>query len=89
MLEKKDIDAIKEAVEEFFEKMTVVVSDVAVSSSVENGHNNDQGSTEEDKEVMKIFKNINSVWPESADEVSQITSKIINSHEPYYINLKR
>lgn len=45
--------------------------------------------SEEDKEVMKIFKNINSIWPESADEVSQITQKIINSHQPWYINLKR
>lgn len=45
--------------------------------------------SEEDRDVMKIFKNINSVWPESADEVSQVTPKIINSHEPWYINLKR
>jgi transketolase len=45
--------------------------------------------SEEDKEVMKIFKNINAVWPESADEVSQITSKILESRQPYYINLKR
>ena len=45
--------------------------------------------SEEDKEIMKIFKNIHAVWPESADEVSQITSKIINSHQPWYINLKR
>lgn len=45
--------------------------------------------SEEDKEVMKIFKNINSVWPETANEVSKITSKIIDSHQPWYINLKR
>lgn len=45
--------------------------------------------SEEDKQVMKIFENINSVWPESADEVSKITPKIINSHQPWYINLKR
>lgn len=45
--------------------------------------------SEEDKEIMKIFKNINSVWPKSADEVSQITPKILNSHQPWYINLKR
>lgn len=45
--------------------------------------------SEEDKEVMKILKNINSVWPESADEVSKITLKIINSNQPWYINLKR
>lgn len=45
--------------------------------------------SEEDKDIMKILKNINAVWPESADEVSQITQKIIDSHQPWYINLKR
>jgi transketolase len=45
--------------------------------------------SEEDKEVMKIFKNINSVWPESADEVSRIVPKIIASGQPWYVNLKR
>lgn len=45
--------------------------------------------SQEDKKVMKIFKNINSTWPNTADEVSQITPKIINSHRAWYINLKR
>lgn len=45
--------------------------------------------SEEDRDIMKIFKNIKSIWPESADEVSKITPKIIDSHEPWYINLKR
>lgn len=45
--------------------------------------------SEEDKDVMKIFKNINSVWPESADEVSQIVPKLLSDKQPWYINLKR
>jgi len=45
--------------------------------------------SEEDKKVMKIFKNIKSVWPESADEVSSLFPKIINDNNPWYVNLKR
>lgn len=45
--------------------------------------------SEEDKEVMKIFKNIKSVWPESADEVSNLVPKMLKDNNPWYINLKR
>jgi transketolase len=45
--------------------------------------------SEEDRQVMKIFKNINSIWPDSADEVSRVFPNIISSRQPWYINLKR
>ena len=45
--------------------------------------------SEEDRKVMKIFSNITSVWPETADEVSEIVPKMINDPNPWYINLKR
>lgn len=45
--------------------------------------------SEEDKNVMKIFKNINSIWPETADEVSKIVPGLLSDNNPWYINLKR
>lgn len=45
--------------------------------------------SEEDKDIMKIFKNITSIWPETADEVSEIVSKLLSDNNPWYINLKR
>lgn len=45
--------------------------------------------SEEDKEVMKIFKNIKSVWPETAEEVSDLFPKILEYNRPWYVNLKR
>ena len=45
--------------------------------------------SEEDKNVMKIFNNIKSVWPESVDQVSGLFPKIINDNSPWYVNLKR
>ncbi len=44
---------------------------------------------EEDREVMKLFKNIKSVWPESAEEVSKLVPKMLKGNGPWYINLKR
>jgi transketolase len=44
---------------------------------------------EEDREVMKIFKNIKSVWPKTADEVSKLFPKILEYNMPWYVNLKR
>jgi spoIIIJ-associated protein len=54
MLEKKDIDKIKEVVEEFFEKMTVAISDVTIASSIEKTPANDQGVAQEDREVVSL-----------------------------------
>ena len=45
--------------------------------------------SEEDKKVMNVFENINSVWPETADEISKLVPPIIKSKTPWYINLKR
>lgn len=44
---------------------------------------------EEDKEVMKIFSNITSIWPETIEEISSIVKKIIKENRPWYINLIR
>ena len=45
--------------------------------------------SEEDGEVMKLFKNIKSVWPKSANEVSALVPKMLNDNSPWYINLTR
>jgi transketolase len=44
---------------------------------------------EEDKKVMKIFGNINSLWPEVKEEIPQIVEKMICDNNPWYLNLKR
>lgn len=69
------------------EKIPVIL----VGAGRDRDYNHDGFShwSEEDKDIMKIFSNINSIWPESADEVSEITPKILNSYQPWYINLKR
>jgi len=44
---------------------------------------------EEDKDVMKIFSNIQSSWPENLSELKQITQKMLKTKKPFYINLTK
>lgn len=44
---------------------------------------------EEDKQVMGIFKNIKSYWPDSTDEIPNLIEQMIKDPNPWYINLKR
>lgn len=42
---------------------------------------------EEDRMVMKNFKNINSVWPKTKEEIPSLLDKIFKSNKPWYVNL--
>ena len=44
---------------------------------------------EEDKQVMTLFPNIDSYWPETKEEIGELLGHVINSGKPSYINLKR
>ena len=44
---------------------------------------------EEDKKVMEVFDNIESLWPETFDEIPPIVDRIVKIHKPWYINLRR
>lgn len=45
--------------------------------------------SEEDKDVMKIFKNIKSYWPKSERSIPRLVQRMIRTQKPFYINLKR
>lgn len=44
---------------------------------------------EEDKEIMKIFTNIRSKWPETNEEIPRLVEEAVRNEVPYYINLKK
>jgi len=44
---------------------------------------------QEDKDVMAIFKNICSLWPETNEEIPALVREMIATNKPYYINLKK
>ncbi|OGE30362.1 hypothetical protein A2631_01140 [Candidatus Daviesbacteria bacterium RIFCSPHIGHO2_01_FULL_44_29] len=43
----------------------------------------------EDKQIMKIFKNIHVAWPESVGEIEKLVKKMLVDHKPWYLNLRR
>lgn len=43
----------------------------------------------DDKQLMAIFKNINSFWTETKEEIGELLSTVIESGKPTYINLTR
>lgn len=45
--------------------------------------------SEDDKIIMKNFKNIKSVWPQTKEEIPQIIKAMIKDKMPWYLNLKR
>ena len=44
---------------------------------------------EEEKQVLAIFKNIESVWPDNITQIQSLVKKMVNINKPWYINLKR
>lgn len=44
---------------------------------------------EEDKDVIKLFRNIKSDWPVSNEEISDLVKKMLRDKNPWYINLRR
>lgn len=44
---------------------------------------------EEDKQVLRILKNIEGKWPETLEEIPNLVKKMIKNKNPWYINLKR
>ena len=45
--------------------------------------------SEEDRQVMDLFKNIDCYWPETKEEVPDILSLMLDSNRPTYLNLRR
>lgn len=45
--------------------------------------------SEEDRKVMQIFANIKTRWPDTIDEIPELTNEMINDDNPWYINLRR
>ena len=44
---------------------------------------------EEDKEIMKVLKNIRARWPETNEDIPSLVKEAIEQEVPYYINLKK
>ena len=44
---------------------------------------------EDAKEVLKIFKNIKTSWPDNLEEIPILVKEMINDNNPWYLSLRR
>jgi transketolase len=78
-----------ETIRNYIDHEKIPVKLVGSGRDKDYGHDGFSHWSCEDRDVMKIFKNIKSAWPESADEVSDLLPKMLNDTKPWYLNLKR
>ena len=45
--------------------------------------------SEDDRDVMKVFKNIDGFWPSEKEDIIGLLKTMIESKKPNYLNLKR
>jgi len=98
MLEQKEIEKAKELVEEFFEKMTITVSDIKIEaglSPIKKGQGDQQGEAKEEQDVINI--NIKLEEPQiligqggqTLFEIQRLLKTILNRklQKAFYLNL--
>jgi len=44
---------------------------------------------DEDKKIMKIFDNINALWPNDKTAIPLYVKKMVSQNKPWYINLRK
>lgn len=53
------------------------------------GHDGFSHWSDEDKQVMALFPNIISAWPENKESIPDILDMMFSNPRPYYLNLRR
>jgi len=57
--------------------------------NIDYAHDGFSHWAEEDEQVMRLFPNVQSVWPINKLQVSELVEEMINTSGPYYVNLAR
>jgi len=70
-----------------YEKIPVKL--IASGRNKEYKHDGISHWAEEDREVLALFKNISSHWPEDENDIPTLVTKMLKNTKPWYINLKR
>jgi transketolase len=78
-----------ETIRNYVNREKVPVKLVGSGRNRDYSHDGFSHWAEEDKEIMKIFGNIRSRWPETKEEIPGLVQEMINNPVPYYINLRK
>ena len=78
-----------ETIRNYVNREKVPVKLVSSGRNRDYSHDGFSHWAEEDKEIMRIFGNIRSRWPETQEEIPGLVEEMINNPVPYYINLRK
>lgn len=78
-----------ESIRNYINREKIPVKLVGSGRDREYTHDGFSHWAEEDKEVMKIFSNINSRWPETNEDIPGLVDEMVKNKAPYYLNLKK
>jgi transketolase len=78
-----------ESIRNYINREKIPVKLVGSGRNREYAHDGFSHWAEEDREVMKIFSNINSRWPGTNEDIPALLDEMIKNSAPYYLNLKK
>jgi len=78
-----------ETIRNYIHAEKIPVKLVGSGRDMDYGHDGLSHWSNDDRDIMKVFSNIKTSWPKTADDVSKILPKIITDDNPWYLNLKR
>jgi len=78
-----------ESIRNYINREKIPVKLIGSGRNQEYAHDGFSHWAEEDREVMKIFSNINSRWPEANEDIQGLMDEMIKNNAPYYLNLKK
>ena len=78
-----------ESIRNYLHQEKIPVNLVGSGRDRDYSHDGFSHWAEEDRDIMKVFSNIRSRWPETNDELDAIIEDMIRVRAPYYLNLKK
>jgi transketolase len=78
-----------ETIRNYVNHENIPVKMIGSGRNIDYAHDGFSHWAEEDEEVMRIFKNIQSVWPTTKEEIPNLVEEMIKTSVPYYVNLSR
>jgi len=78
-----------ETIRNYINHENIPVKMIGSGRNIDYAHDGFSHWAEEDEEVMRIFKNIQSVWPTTKEEIPNLVEEMIKTSVPYYVNLSR
>jgi len=76
-----------ETIRNYLEKEKIPVRLIAAGRGKDYLHDGQSHWAEEDRKILKIFKNISSFWPKNKQEIPGIVKEMVNKNKPFYLNL--